>query len=149
MANFDETIENLRAVGEQLVPLNFPLAPKQVEHDIAPLKKAQLEVDGYSVTIHFNKARYKRYCLETFQVYNENGVFLPFSLVVKLACKMLGSHLLSLVEFYQDDRKIYCWSVCLNDAGKPIPSPIEEESKPCEFEGFAYKYMHPDHLNFY
>jgi len=149
MATFEITVDNLRSVGEMLIPYNFPLAHKDLEKDIAPLKKSEVEVDGYSLIIHFNKAKYKGYYLETFQIYNKYGPFLPFSLVVKMACKSLGGHLLSLVEFYQDDRKVYCWSVCVDEDGKPRPSPIEEESEPCEFEGFAYKYMHPDQLNFY
>ena len=146
---FDDAIEILRNVGERLVPYNYPLGSKLWEKDLLPLKIMDLEVDGYSVTIHFNKSKYQKYYLETFQVYSTNTPFLPFHLVTKMACKMLGSGDLSLIEFYQNDRKVYCWSVCLDDEGKPIPSPISEDSKICSFQGFEYKYMNANQLTFY
>lgn len=147
--SFDQKIEIIRNLGEQLVDYNFPLGPMENEYDIACLKKNEVEVDGFSVVIHFNKAYYGKYFLETFQVYNKHAPFLPFCLVTKLAKKVLGSHLLSLVEFYQKDHKIYCWTVCVDERGRPIPSPIQEKSKIKNFEGFEYSYMHPEQLNLY
>ena len=149
MRNPESILENLRIVSKYLIPYTLPQASQEEEEYIAPLKKIDMEVDGYSLVVHFNKADYEDYYLETFQILGENSPFLPFHLVVKLARKMLGGHHLSLVEFFQDNRKIYCWSVCLDRHGRPIPSPIESESKSCEFEGFEYKYMHPSQLNFY
>lgn len=149
MAKFDHVIENLRNTGEWLVPYNYPHAPQSSEKDISILKETEVEVDGYTVGIHFNKSKYNGYFLETLQIYNKFGPFLPFNVVVKLGCKTLGSSLLSLVEFWKEDYKIYCWSVCVDDRGRPIPSPIEEESESCEYEGFSYKYMDPSSLNFY
>jgi len=144
-----EAIDTLRNVSNYLVPYTFPRAPVELEEEISPLKKLDVEIDGYSVIIHFNRADYKRYFLESVQVLGKHSPFLPFHLVVKIAKRMLGSHYLSLVEFYQENRKVYCWSCCVDKEGKPIPSPIENKTKPCEFEGFEYKYMHPNQLNFY
>ena len=120
-----------------------------MEYYIAPLKKSEAEVDGYSIVIHFNRASYNDHYLESFQVYNKYAPFLPFSVVTKLARKALGSHHLSLVEFYQEDRKIYCWSVCLDERGRPIASPMKERSDSRVFEGFQYAYMTPEQLNLY
>jgi hypothetical protein len=147
--NFDEKIEILRNLSNHLVDYNFPLSPMDFEYDIACLKKTEACVDSYNVVVHFNKACYGNYYLETFQVFNKNAPFLPFSLVAKLAKKTLGGHHLSLVEFYQQDRKIYCWSVCVDDRGRPIISPIQDQSKPKMFEGFEYRYMQPEQLNLY
>lgn len=147
--SFDQKIEIIRNLAEQLVPYNFPLAPMDYEYDISCLKKTEVEVDGYSIVIHFNKACYGDYYLETFQIYNKNAPFLPFNLVVKLGQKVLGGHCLSLVEFYQADRKIYCWNVCVDDRGRPIPSPLKEKTKIKNFEGFEYGYMAPEQLNLY
>jgi hypothetical protein len=147
--NFDNKLEILRNLADHLVSYNFPLGPMENEYDIACLKKNEIEVDGYTAIIHFNKASYGDYYLETFQVYNKYAPFLPFSLVTKLAKKALGSHLLSLVEFYQKDYKIYCWSVCVDKRGRPISSPIQEKSKIKNFEGFEYSYMKPEQLNLY
>lgn len=145
----DSQLEQLRSLGEFLVPYNFPLAPKGDENDLSVLKKTELEIDGYTVVVHFNKSFYDDYYLETFQIIGKNSPFLPFSLVVKLACRVLGKHYLSFVEFYEQNRKNYCWSVCLDLDGRAIPSPIEEESFSCEYEGFEYFYLNPNQLNFY
>jgi hypothetical protein len=149
MSKFDSKIDIFRNLGERLVPYNFPSGPVELEYYIAPLKKAEVEVDGYTVVFHLNRASYQDHYLETFQVFNKYAPFLPFHLVTKLARKVLGGHLLSLVEFYQDDKKIYCWSVCLDGRGRPMPSPVKEKSKQCIFEGFNYSYMTPEQLNLY
>lgn len=146
---FDNKIEMIRNLSNQLVGYNYPLSPMEFEYDIACLKRLELDVDGYSLVIHFNKSNYGDYYLETFQVFNKYAPFLPFNLVAKLAKKTLGSHLLSLVEFYQQDHKIYCWSVCVDERGRPITSPIQDQSKPKTFEGFEYRYMQPEQLNLY
>jgi hypothetical protein len=146
---FDNKIEIIRNLSNQLVDYNYPLSPMEFEYDIACLKRLELDVDGYSLVIHFNKSNYGEYYLETFQVFNKYAPFLPFNLVAKLAKKTLGSHLLSLVEFYQQDHKIYCWSVCVDERGRPITSPIQDQSKPITFEGFEYRYMQPEQLNLY
>lgn len=149
MSKFDSKIEMMRDVADELVPYNFPMGPVELEYHISPLKKGDVEVDGYTIVFHFNRAFYNDHYLETFQLYNKYAPFLPFHLVAKLAKKVLGGHMLSLIEFYQEDHKIYCWSVCLDDRGKPIYSPIKEQSKPKVFEGFRYHYMTPEQLNLY
>jgi len=145
----EHLMETLRRASKHLIPHTFPLEEIEVEDDIGTLKRMEMTVDGYEVVIYFNKADYDDYYLETFQVFSKNSVFLPFNLVVKLACRMLGSHHLSLIEFYQDNRKVYCWSVCVDKDGKAIASPTDEESEFSEYEGFEYKRMHPDQINLY
>ncbi len=149
MSNFDSKIDDLRNLSMDLVPYNFPLGPVELEYYIAPLKRTEVDVDGYSVVAHFNRASYNDHYLESLQVYNKYAPFLPFSLVAKMARKSLGSHHLSLVEFYQEDRKVYCWSVCLDTRGRPIASPMNERSDSRVFEGFQYAYMTPEQLNLY
>lgn len=146
---FDEKIDMMRNAAESLVPFNFPLGPVDLEYYIAPLKRCEVEVDGYTVVFHLNKAMYKDHYLETFQMHNKHAPFLPFHLVVKLGRRVLGGHHLSLVEFYQGEHKIYCWSVCLDDRGRPIGSPIKEKFSPKVFEGFNYMYITPEQLNLY
>lgn len=147
--NFDEKMEAIRNLSNHLVDYNYPLSPMDFEYDISCLKKTEVEVDGYSLVVHFNKSFYGTYYLETFQVFNKYAPFLPFYLVAKLGKKVLGSCFLSLVEFYQQDHKVYCWSVCLDDRGKPIASPLNEKMQFKNFEGFEYGYMQPEQLNLY
>lgn len=149
MSDFDGRLENLRNLSHDLVPYNFPLGPVELEYYLSPLKKSEAVVDGYSLVFHFNRASYNDHFLESFQVYNKHAPFLPFCLVTRLARKALGSHHLSLVEFYQEDRKVYCWSVCLDSRGRPIASPMKERTDLRVFEGFGYSYMKPEQLNLY
>jgi hypothetical protein len=149
MSKFDDKLDAIRNMASHLVPYNFPMAPVDLEYHISPLKKGEVVVDGYTVVFHFNRAYYNDHYLETFQVYNKYAPFLPFSIVAKMAKKALGGHLLSLIEFYQDEHKIYCWSVCLDLRGRPIDSPSQEKTKSKVFEGFKYMYMTPEQLNLY
>lgn len=149
MSKFDSKMEALRNLACVLVPYNFPIGPVEFEYYISPLKKSEATVDGYSLIFHLNRASYNDHFLESFQVYNKYAPFLPFSLVTKLARKALGSHHLSLVEFYQEDRKIYCWSVCLDGRGRPMAAPLKERVDNRVFEGFHYGYMKPEQLNLY
>lgn len=146
----DEIIEGMRNIGDMLVPYNFPKAPPPVmEDDLAIFKERQAIIDGYPTVLHYQKADYDKHYLETLQVYGKSSPFLPFSLVCKLGKRFLGSHHLSLVELFKDNRKIYIWSVFVDRRGRPIPSPYETETEECEFEGFNYLYMQPNQVNFY
>ncbi len=147
--NFDIKIEIVRNLGEQLVPYNFPVGPIETEYYLAPLKRCEVVVDGYTVIFHFNKARYNNHTLETFQLYNKYAPFLPFFIVAKLAKKVLGSHFLYLIEFYQEDRKIYCWTVCLDERGRPIFSPMKEKTQTRIFEDFEFFQLSPEQLHLY
>jgi hypothetical protein len=148
MSKFDDSINRLKNLGKYLVPFNYPLAPMDYEKDISLLKKSEVEVDGYSIVMHYNRSLYQDHFHETFQIYNKSGMFLPFQLVVKLGQRVLGGQYLSLVQFYQGNHKVYCWSVCIDLDGKPIPY-LSQNLQSCEFEGFQYKTLQPEQLNLY
>ena len=150
MNKADEVIERLKRMGELLVPYTFPRNDQAIEEDITILKTSDVTVDGYEITLHYNKADYQEYDSITLQVLGKYLPFLPFSLVVKLAKKALGSDRLYLAEVYQDNRKVYCWTLIMDKKGNPQQYPVEEhKSQPCQYEGFEYTYMDPSHLNFY
>jgi hypothetical protein len=146
--SLDQVAEHMRNVGEQLVPYNFPQADPKLENDLFILKTREMFVDGYWVMLHYNKADYKTYFVETFQVFGKKTPFLSFSLVVKLAKKFLGGHHLALSEILKDNRKIYCWTVAVDYDGRPMVPP-QKETQVCTFEGFQYAYVDPRHTNFY
>lgn len=148
MSKFEDSLNRLKNLGKHLVQFNFPLAPTYYERDISFLKKSEVDADGYTVVMHYNKSLYENYYHETFQCYNKYGIFLPFQLVVKLGQKALGGSNLSLVQFYQGNHKIYCWNVCVDLNGKPI-SYLNQNLKTCDFEGFKYQSMKPEQLNLY
>lgn len=147
----EDVIDNMRALGDLLIPHNYPKAPllSTSEDDLAILKEREITVDGYPIFLHYQKADYDTHLMETIQIYGKNSPFLPFNLVCKLAKRFLGSHHLSLVEIFKENRKIYIWSVCVDKRGRPIPFPFEEEIEDCEFEGFNYSYMQPNQIYFY
>ena len=150
MLKIQEAIDNIRNLSEYLIPLTYPQNSPQLEDDIAVLKTIDgIDVDGYSAVIYFNRADYDDYYLETLQVYGKYTPFLPFPVVVKLALHILGGHHLRFTEFYQDGRKMYCWTVCLDKAGRPIENPDEPETEPRSFEGFEYRYLSPEQINLY
>jgi len=148
--SFNEQFEILRNLGNRLVDYNYPLSPIHFENELSCLKTMDIEVDGYDTVVYFNKSLYDDGCyLETFQIYNKNAPFLPFHLVAKLAQKALGSYFLSLIEFYQNDHKVYCWTVSVDDRGRPLPSPLNNKLKTKVFEGFQYGYLQPEQVNLY
>ena len=49
-------VEEMRSLGEQLIPYNFPRAPAEWEEDINLLKAREIIVDGYTVVVHYSKA---------------------------------------------------------------------------------------------
>ena len=147
----DEIVERMRNMGEMLIPFNFPKVPPSMtqEDDLVFFKEKEAVIDGYSLYLHYQKSDFDTHYLETLQVYNRNSPFLPFGLVCKLGKRFLGSHHLSLVELFKENRKIYCWSVCVDRQGISIPPPYELETEDCQFEGLKYMYLQPNQVNFW
>lgn len=145
----DEIVDNMRKLGEMLIPYNFPLAPITLEDDLAIFKERETVVDGYPIILHYQKSDYQKHFMETLQIYGKSSPFLPFNLVCKLAKRFLGSKHLSLVEIFKNNRKIYIWSVCVDKEGQAISSPYDTETEDCQFEGLNYLYMQPNQVNFF
>ena len=147
----DEEIDRMKNMGDLLIPYNFPLGDPTWEDDLNFLKITDCTVDGYGMILHFSKAKYENHYLETLQVMSKDAPFLPFNLVAKLAQKILGGHRLSLVEMLRGSRKIYCWTLLVDEAGKPMKSNLEESEsvEMCVYEGFEYGYIDPTTVNFY
>ena len=88
-------------------------------------------VDGYSMLLYFHKVAYEGNFIEVLQVTPTKSIYLPFNVVIKVACKGLGGHNLSFFQFYhhQDNAKIYCWSVLVDSKGRPLPNPFEKQKQ--------------------
>lgn len=146
----EEVVDQMRTMGDMLIPYNFPKSPpSHGEDELAIFKERECLIEGYPVIIHYQKGDYDRHLMETLQIYGKNSPFLPFSVICKLAKAFLGPHHLSLVELFRDNRKIYCWSVCVDRRGCPIPSLYDVETEQCNYEGFSYLYMQPNQVNFF
>lgn len=147
--SLEVTVEQMRALGEQLIPYNAPRASKENENDIGVLKSRRILVDGYEVNVYYTKSDFGEYKTEVVQIWGEFAPFLPFNLICKMAKAFLGGAHLSLVELFKGNRKVYCWTVTVDEDGKPRPSPYEAETEECTFEGFTYSYLQPNQVNFY
>jgi hypothetical protein len=144
--NFYEEIINLKRLGEKLMIYNYPLGSRSDEDDLSPLKTGAFCVDGYDVVIHYSKADYQKYYLESIQIMGKDDPFLPFFLVCKIARKVLGDEALSFIEFLSDSNKVYCWTRSIDKIGNLMYPPQDDE---CSYEGFNYACIKPNEVNFY
>lgn len=148
--DLDEIIERMRGMGDILVPLNYPNTFSfELEDDLSIFKEREAIIDGIPLFLNYQKSDYKKYFIETVQIFGKTTPFLPFNLICKIGKRFLGGHHLSLVEIFKDNRKIYIWSVCVDKRGRPIPAPYKLKIEQCEFEGFNYSYLQPNQINFY
>jgi hypothetical protein len=147
VSNFDDIIWKMRTITEQLVPYS-KLTSSKLESSMNYVKLKDVVVDGYEIIIHFNKMECDGYFNETLQIYNKNGMFLPFYLIAKIAIKFLGNHYLGLIEMIVDNKKVYCWNVSVDKNGKPILNK-NEKIKSSVYEGFEYDYLDPRYVKFH
>lgn len=148
--NLDEIVGEMKALGEILVPFNYPkVSVSSWEDDLGIFKARSVVIDGYSLFIHYQKSDYEKYLIETLQIHNTKSPFLPFNLICKIGRRFLGSKDLSLIEIYKEHRKIYIWSLCTDYNGDSIPLPEQKNVESCEFEGLKYSYMQPQNIDFF
>lgn len=143
-----EIVQIMKGIGEVLVPFNFPRVPLSVEDELGIFKAREAEIDGYPLFLHYQKSDYDDYFIETLQIHNRRGPFLPFNLICKLGTKFLGSINLSLIEVFRENRKVYVWSKCTDKNGRTIPIPNQTISENCEYEGLQYIYVQPSSVDF-
>lgn len=143
----EKHIAEMTALARFLEKYSFPQTGPADEEAIACLKQREVFVDGYEVVLNFNRCRYADVTLETLQLFGRDVTFLPFTLLVKLACLFLGTKELSLIEIAhakrggqdEDDlRKLYVWSVYYSDSGHPITNPFVNHDEPCVYGGLRY-----------
>lgn len=146
----DELVAEMRTVGEQLIPYNYPNSERGLEAYMNGVKVKEFMVDGYSLILHYSKADYKDHYTEIVQMYGKNIPFLPFNMVIKIGIKFLGSHNLLLTEQINDGQKIYCWTVVLDKKGKPIAhNRYSAQAEALEYEGFKYGLLNANQVSTY
>ena len=118
--SLDEAIEEMEAVAKQLTNFTFPSVPPWEELDIDCLKVRNLVVDGYDIIIHLSRADYRDCDVESLEIYSPLSPFLPMYLVCKIGAKFLGKHDLKYAELFRNGRKIYVWTVAVDERGRSI-----------------------------
>lgn len=149
ITTLNQHIEEMKRMGDHLIPYTFPQASLETEKDIKVLKQRNIVVDGYDVVVCYSKSEYDDNFLETLQIQAEHYPFLPFNVVCKLGVKFLGDDCLSLIEVVKSGRKLYCWTIAIDKADGLCIIPDEEASVPCTFEGLDFSSVNPDSVNFY
>lgn len=133
--SLDSLIEDFKRVGDVL-------SPHQLNgNDDNVLNTKLVEIDGYSVLIKFNRIDHGPFFSENLKIKSEHGSFLPFHLVAKLGKKFLGKYELILIEYFDDEKKIYEWAVTLDKDGKPSPVKIAVYYDDCFYDDLSYKYI--------
>lgn len=145
----DEHVSEMKRLGDMLMPYNFPRKPIHEENEINVLKLRNVAVDGYDVTLHYNKSDHKDFYVATLQVLGKDVPFIPFLLACKIAKKFLGDSYISLVKIFAEGRRVYCWTVILDEDENPIPGAHYESGEGQVYEGFEYVQVSPEKVNFY
>lgn len=138
--SLDQAVTEMKGLAETLLPFTYPTVSFDDEQDILMLKQRQILVDGYDLLVCYSKADYSEYLLESLQVQSTNAPFLPFTIVCKLGCAFLGDENLQFIDFFRNNRKVYCWTLKSRN-GRLLPP--DKRSKPGDFEGFEYTLLHP------
>jgi len=138
--DLDETIEEMRVVADRLVFHTWPQVPMRQEAEIDTLKQRQIVVDGYDLLLHFNRADYNACRVESLEICGLYTPFLPMYLVCKVAAKFLGGHELKYAEAFKNGRKVYLWTVAVDERGCPIPLD-HSRLRRGEYQGFRYSYV--------
>jgi hypothetical protein len=137
---FSQTVEQMRAMADLLIPYTHPRVDFNIEKDVLILKQRTITVDGYEVHVCFSKADFGEYVLESLQVQSAFAPFLPFTVVCKVGRAFLGSNGLSYIEFLRNNRKVYCWTIKSRE-GRPLP--LGKKTRPGSYEGFEFNILLP------
>lgn len=141
-----QTVVEMKRMADMLVPLTFPKVDFRHEQDILMFKHRNLVVDGYEIITCFSKADYGPYFLESLQVQAAYAPFMPFTLVCKMGRAFLGTENLSYIEFFRNNRKVYCWTIKTRE-GRPLPP--DKKTKPGVYEGFAFNILQPGSVDLF
>lgn len=136
----------MKGMAELLVPHTFPVVDFKAEQDIILLKQRSIVVDGYEIVVCFSRADYGDYFLESLQLQSAFAPFLPFNIVCKLGRAFLGSENLSYIEFFRNNRKVYCWTLKSRN-GRPLPP--DKKTLPGCYEGFEYSVLSPGSVDLF
>lgn len=146
LKDFEEVVEDLRKVSDNLMPLTYPKTSLQTEAKLVPFRIRPITVDGYKIFICFNRADYGNIYQETLQIFAQKFNFIPFYLSCKIAQRILGSHNLTMIRTINGGREVIVWNLKLDKTGRPIKNMSDLKES---FEGFEYYLSKPGEFNLY
>jgi len=136
----------MKYMARFLLPWTFPTVEFREEQDILIFKQRTIIVDGYEVILCYSEANYEQYILKSLQVQSAHAPFLPFTLVCKIGRAFLGSSNLSYIEFFRNNKKVYCWTIKSKN-GQLLPP--GRKTRPGSYEGFEFRILHPGSVDLF
>ena len=146
MKRLFKTIKEMQSLATQLIPHTFPQVEFSEEQHVLCLKKRTTTIDGYEVILCYSDAQYKEYLLSSLQIQPIHGPFLPFAVVCKVARAFFGSRNLSYIEFFRNNKKVYCWTIKAREGKRLLPG---KKTKPGSYEGFYFRILHPSSVDLF
>lgn len=142
----DEEIDEMKVLARTLIPYTFPKVDFKYEQDIILLKQRTVTVDGFDILVCYSKSDYDDHFLESVQIQSAFAPFLPFTIVCKLGRAFLGVNKLSYIEFFRNNKKVYCWTLKSRD-DRPLPP--DKKNTPGRFEGYDYTILQPGSVDLF
>lgn len=146
MPEIQNSIDSMKAMADYLLPYTFPNVSFKEEQKVLCMKQRVIQVDGYDLTVCFSRADYKKYMLETLQLQSPQVPFLPFNMVCKVGQLFMGKKDLSFIDFFRNNRKVYCWASKFIGEKRLPPS---NKSQPTSYEGFDFYLLHPGSVDLF
>lgn len=141
-----DSIDSMKAMADYLLPYTFPNVSFKEEQQVLCMKQRVVQVDGYDITVCFSRADYKKYILQTLQLQSPQVPFLPFNIVCKIGQMFMGRKHLSYIDFFKNNKKVYCWvSKFVGD--KKLPP--NNNSQLTSYEGFDFHLLHPGSVDLF
>ena len=144
--NLQKIVKEMSDMARMLVPHTYPLVDFQEEQDVMFLKQRHLAIDGYDLIICLSEADYGESTLISLQIQSAQGPFLPFALICKIGRAFLGEKHLSFIEFFRNNKKVYCWTIKKN--GERLMRPAKS-TKAGSYEGFDFRILHPGSVDLF
>ena len=138
--HLDQAMDEMRAVAEHLIPYTHPNVDRLESHEVDVLKQRTIYVDGYELVLHFGLQNFTWFRIERLEVIGLHAPFLPMYVVCKIASKFLGGNELRYSESFKMGRKVYVWTVAIDQRGRPVVFSDPDFEK-CSYEHFDYSHV--------
>ena len=135
-----QIIEEMRSLAQQLEPHSFPQVGRMEARIVDILKQRTVFIDGYQLIAYFSSMNYDDFRIERLELLGLHQPFLPMYLVCRVAAQFLGGHELRYSETFKMGRKVYVWTVGIDDRGRPLPFNDPDMEK-CTYEHFDYSFV--------
>lgn len=141
-----DTVDSMKNMADLLIPYSFPNVSFEEELKVLCMKQRNVCVDGYEIIVVFSRADYRKHILETLQIQSPQVPFIPFNIVCKTAQLFMGQKDLAYIDFFRNNRKVYCWSNKTVGDKRLAPN---NKSRMASYEGFEFHLLAPGSVDLF